>query len=265
MDAAQRGTLNHEILERTYRHLQEENAAIHPDNLAETVTILREVAAEVLADAPRKLGFRESALWEHEKAIILRKLEKFIELDFSAESPISKKFGPAERIPYLQEAAFGLRDTVTVEIDLGDEAGTVKVLGYIDRIDQQDDGVIVIDYKTGSTKIPVTELEAGRNFQMMVYLLAAEKILATHGDASAPVKGGAFWHLSDRKLSGALTLDGKGQQSIEQAKAHLADHITRGRKGDFAVQPNKPDNNRCARYCDFHELCRVSITHRYKG
>jgi ATP-dependent helicase/DNAse subunit B len=266
MDAAQRGTLNHAILERTYRKLQEARATIEMDNLEDLLEVLREEAEAVFAEAPRELGFRESALWEQDKAILLRKLEKLVELDFT-DSPIVKAFGSAVRTPYLLEAPFGMEDSVPVTVDLGDEVGPVRVLGYIDRIDRQDQSAIVIDYKSGSTTIPVKELEAGRNFQMMVYLLAAEAILsASEGeDGPTQVRGGLFWHLSNRQTSGAIHLDENGQTSIEQAKGHLARHIYRSRQGDFAVYPSKPDQGRCVRYCDFHQLCRVSVTNRNKA
>lgn len=266
MDAAQRGTLNHAILERSYRKLQEARASIEPDNLEELLAVVREEAEAVFAEAPRDLGFRESALWEQDKAIILRKLEKLVELDFT-ESPIAKAFGSALRTPYLLEAPFGFGGNVNVSVDLGEEVGPVRLLGYIDRIDQQGQSAIVIDYKSGSTRIPVKELEEGRNFQMMVYLLAADAILAANDDADGPtqVSGGLFWHLSNRQTSGAIHMDENGQVSIEQAKGHLARHIARGREGDFAVYPTKPDQGRCVRYCDFHQLCRVSVTNRYKA
>ena len=78
------------------------------------------------------------------------------------------------------------------EVAVFDEVGPLQLLGYIDRIDQQGQSAIVIDYKSGGTRIPVKELQEGRNFQMMVYLLAAEAILNASEDEDAPtqVSGG---------------------------------------------------------------------------
>jgi ATP-dependent helicase/DNAse subunit B len=63
-----------------------------------------------------------------------------------------------------------------LEVDIGGEK--LKVQGYVDRMDRQGSRVIVVDYKSGSTRIEVSEMEAGHNFQMMLYLLAAQQIIA---------------------------------------------------------------------------------------
>jgi ATP-dependent helicase/nuclease subunit B len=261
MDAAQYGTVNHEILEKTYDYLQQNDMTITDDNLDHMLAILRDVATDVLADAPHKLGFRADALWEHEKNIILRKLEKLVELDFT-DSPIIKKFGAGERTPFMLEAPFGtIRDKVHVELDLGNEVGSVKLLGFIDRIDKIDNSAIIIDYKSGSTKIPTSELEAGRNFQMMVYLFGADAILQSNSDTQAQLSGGVFWHIRDRKVSGDIRLDDKGEETIAQAKTHLVNHIKNIRQGYFPVQPAKMSGSGCGvSYCDFERLCRVNIT-----
>ena len=177
------------------------------------------------------------------------------------DSPIARKFDQTPRTPYRLEARF------VVNIDLGDEVGMVRTLGYIDRLDRQGDAVIVIDYKSGSTTIPTSEMEAGRNFQMMVYLLGAEDWLRQEGEQDTPtmVKGGIFWHIQNRKTSGAIRTDEEGKAILEKARHHLARAIVRARQGDFAVYPTKPDFNRCVRYCDFHQFCRVSVTQRHKA
>jgi ATP-dependent helicase/DNAse subunit B len=265
LDAAQLGTLNHAILEETYGRISALGATITPEFADQALTILREVAAELLKSAPERLNFRASALWEQEKVTLLRKLEAVIKLDFSDQSPVVKKFGDEPRRPYRLEAPFG-DDARPVSIPIDDVVGSLKVQGYIDRIDRQGVKVILIDYKTGSTTIKTEEMERGRNFQMMLYLLAAQRILSSDPDADAPqaVAGGLFWHLRNQKTSGDITLDDRGLASIIQAQQHLSRHIQRGRAGDFAVQPNKLDHGKCSHYCEFNQLCRVSTINRLK-
>jgi hypothetical protein len=109
-------------------------------------------------------------------------------------------------------------------------------------------------------------MEQGRNFQMMLYLLAAQQLLAqdTGADAPTEVAGGLFWHLGTRKASGAIRLDDEGLAAVQQAREHLSHYLSRGRQGDFAARANKMQDGKCAHYCEFREMCRVSIMNRYK-
>jgi len=265
MDAAQHGSLNHTILEKTYREVQNRALMITPDNLDVALEIFNAAADNVLANAPDAFGFRADALWQQEQRVIRRKLEQIIRKDFakSDDNPIVKKFEDAPRKPYMLEAPFGMDKSDPVTIDLGEDIGEVRVLGFIDRIDQQGNSLLVIDYKSGSTGIPTKEMTEGRNFQMLVYLEGVQALISEK-DPSLHVSGGAFWHINKQSLSGAIHLDDVGITDINRAKTHLARNIALGREGDFAVHANAPDSGRCVRYCEFSQLCRMSSTHRQK-
>lgn len=256
MDNRQLGTLYHEILEATYNQVAKESLTVTPDNLPRALELLREKAAALLRDAPRRLGFRASALWEQEKDALVRRLEALVQADFAESSPIDKAFASAEpRRPYRFEVPFGEDGAFAITLD----GERLRVRGVIDRVDWQGDRVIVIDYKTGSTKIPTTEVARGRNFQMMLYLLAAEAAF------DAQEVGGAFWHLGSREISGDMSsLRETDLETIAAAKGHLERQLALGRAGDFATQANKLEDGRCAHYCDFHQMCRMSITAKRK-
>jgi ATP-dependent helicase/DNAse subunit B len=182
--------------------------------------------------------------------------------DFSADAALTK-LGAPRRV-------YALEQPINVRIPIGHGVETIFVRGKIDRIDAVGDGLIVIDYKTGTTKIPVTEMETGRNFQMTVYLLALETLLK-RDKLDWHVRGGAFWHIRNLTLSGEMTLyhdsaftQVVAHESIQQAQEHIAHYILQARHGAFPVQPTNPDDRRCSSYCDFYQLCRVSITNRYK-
>jgi len=210
-------------------------------------------------------GFRAPALWEKERQILKRRLRALVAADFGEKSPLDKSFGDAPRTPYRQESPFA-RDGGALELEVAAGIEPLRVRGFIDRIDRQGDGVILVDYKTGSTTIPVKEMERGRNFQMMLYLLAAQRILEedTAPDAPGAVTGGAFWHIGTRARSCSILLDESVVAAMQEAREHLGRYITAGRAGDFAVHPNRLEGGRCAHYCDFSQFCRVGITHRYK-
>ncbi|MEQ8675076.1 MAG: PD-(D/E)XK nuclease family protein [Aggregatilineales bacterium] len=258
LDHLQRGSLNHKILELTYEQVGEHGMTITEENQAEALTILESVAGQVFSTAPDDFGFRVDGSWEIEQQIILRRLHALVTADFSAKNPIDKAFGTRERIPHQQEAFFGNdEDFIDVPLENGD---TLRLLGFIDRIDREGERVVIIDYK-GSTTIALSEMEEGRNVQMMVYMLAAEQLFTRQG---LTVAGGAFWHLNNRGLSGTIKMDDAGRESIRQAQAHIVEYLERGRQGDFAVHANKPDKGKCIHHCDYSHLCRMSMTNRYK-
>jgi ATP-dependent helicase/DNAse subunit B len=263
MTPAQRGTLNHNILEETYRRVRSDGLTISPDNADAALAILRDAARVEFARAPQHIGFQTPMAWEQEQAAILRKLEALVQSDFAGAGPVSK-FGDVGRQPYQVEASFGFEKSAPVTLDLG-EAGTLRLRGRIDRMDRIGDSVVIIDYKSGSSTIPTSEMQAGRNFQMLVYLLAAQELLQRNGDTSLRVAGGLFWHLPNRTASGTIRVDNdKDADAIDAAMEHLARYVADGRAGDFTVHPSKLDGDLCVRYCELRALCRHRTTSRRK-
>lgn len=256
LDPLQRGTLYHEILELTYRRL---GGAIVPERLDEALAVLQTVADEQLATAPARLRFRASSQWPQEQIVLRRRLEKLIRDDFGGASPLEKLL-PGGREIYRQEAHFDDADGFT--IDLGD-GERLRVRGSIDRIDRQGKRVVVVDYKSGSTRYDKKEVERGRNFQMLVYLEAAQTVIARDVAPDAPreVVGGLFWQIG-RAALGDLSSD--DVEVIAAGKGHLARYLTLARAGDFAAHANRLDAGKCASYCDFHQLCRQNVMHKRK-
>lgn len=265
LDALQLGSLNHAILEGTYRQLMRDGIVISPDEAAlhEALDILEEIAQEKFVTAPRDYNFRPTARWTQEQQVILRRLRLMIQLDFSEKAPLFR--GSIERMPYEMELRFGFHDTETVTIPV-DENESIYVRGAIDRIDRIGDKLYVIDYKTGSKGISTTEMEAGRNFQMMLYLLALDAILKQRGIEDLQVGGGVFWHIRNQKPSGSLDIDATviDQPEIASAQHHLVRHLYNARQADFRVKPSKPEKGRCTSYCDYYQLCRLSVINQHK-
>lgn len=257
MDAAQLGSIYHEILEATYRQIAAEGLTLTPEHCDAALEIFGDHAARLLVDAPQRLGFRESPLWAQQQEGILQRLRALIRDDFNPESAlhktVTKLCGTGDRRPWILEAEFGGGEGLVLEVG----AERLRIRGKIDRIDRVGDRLFILDYKSGGTRIPTSEIERGRNFQMMIYLLAAEALGA--GSAAPPVAGGAFLHLSDRKTSGELTPD---DPAIDEGRRHLARYLERGRAGDFSAEPNKVENGRCSAYCDYAALCRIAVMRR---
>jgi ATP-dependent helicase/nuclease subunit B len=254
------GTINHDILEHTYKQVSALGWPVAPDYTEDALQLLRHIARDRLREAPEMFGFQPSALWEQEKDIIQRKLEAFVRHDF-ADNPL-QKYAEGARYVHMIESAFG--EDLTMELDLGEDLGTLRVRGKIDRIDRVGDSAVIIDYKTGGTQISRAELERGRNFQMMLYMLAAQRLMGDDPTIAGGIRAGVFWHIGGRKIVGALELDDAGQEALDAGYAHLARYLGLARSGDFASEATALEDRKCVRYCEFSTMCRVSIMSRRK-
>ncbi len=255
MDQRQLGTIYHELLETVYRAIMDAGLSITPDNLPTARAIFDQHADTLIASAPARLRFRPSSLWEQEAETLKRRILRLIESDFNGDNPINKVMGGERQTAHL-EAHFGMGDAPPITIDLA-AAQRLRVRGAIDRIDQAGDRVVIIDYKSGSTAINADEIRRGRNVQMLVYLEAARALLP-----NANIAGGVFWSVGQNKSIGTITAE--HADAITAGKAQIARHLERIRAGDFAAEANKPQDGKCASYCDFAQLCRIQVTRRGK-
>ena len=256
-DIRQLGLLNHKILEDSYRFFSDIELAIHPDNLERALEDFERISLERLDRAPQEFGFLPGASWDAEKLMLFRRLKALIKLDFSADSPLNRLAG--DRRIYDVEHRLEC-----VEIDMPELDEKLRLRGIIDRIDVVDGQLILLDYKTGATPINRSEMEAGRDFQMMTYVSALEAEL---DNAINPpqIKMGLFWHLRNLKTSGEIDLDeDEDAEAIAAARSGVARNLRDGRNGRFPVHPTEFEDGKCARFCEYARLCRVNTTNRYK-
>ncbi len=257
-DLRQLGSLNHKILEETYRTIRSLGIRICEENLERALAIFERVAKDILESAPETFAFRATATWTSEQELLYRRLRAVIVKDFSADSPLNKFGGDR----HVQAVEHYFRDT---EVALPGHEQPLKLHGFIDRIDEVDGRLLVIDYKTGSTKINRNEMESGRDFQMMAYALAMMKG-AEADSAQRELAGGMFWHIRDLKASGKFdATDEDDIAALDTALAHVAENLRKGRLGQFPVHPTKLEAGKCSRYCEFTHLCRMHLTNRHKS
>jgi ATP-dependent helicase/DNAse subunit B len=235
LSPAQRGSIYHEILEIVYRNAE---GIKDVDTL---LTILKDCAARVYSVSPQKQGFRESPLWEVEKAEMTNKLRDTI-------TALEEKC--KDWVPIQLEAKFGIAEPFG--IDIGTEE--VLVRGTIDRVDKNPSGEIqVIDYKSGVSNLAKSDLINGRRLQITIYALAAQKALR-HGN----VVDGFYWVIGGKQnqylqLSSFEHEEFKGLDgACEILRKHLRKIVTGVRAGRF---PPKPPKGSCPSYCPASGWC----------
>ena len=257
-DALQLGSLNHRILEETYRAIAERALQIDEDNLQAALDIFADAADDILERAPELFNFRATATWQEEKQVLRNRLMALIRHDFSPESPLAT-FGDQR---YVHDLELKFDD---LEIDLPTDGQSLRVAGYIDRIDIVDGQLVVIDYKSGTTPIERREMEIGRDFQMMVYALSLRRLLEGNGKLR-DLAGGLFWHLRNLKASGVYSVDDEDDiAAMEMARQHVASNVMQGRQGRFPVLATELEGGKCSRYCEYSHFCRMRVTNPYKA
>jgi RecB family exonuclease len=242
IDITQLGTLLHAILEDAYRDADD------PRDVTAVVASLREAAARRFAAAPTELGFRATALWEHEAASLLSKLERTVE----ALAALGGDWTPVGF-----EARFGLGDSPAATFGRAEDR--VLVRGVIDRVDRDPRGRLrVIDYKTGGSHLAASDLESGRRLQLPIYAIAARWALGL----GEPVDG-LYWAILQAKSGLRLQRFGAGgdagaeegagvRAAIAVAVAHVHRAVAGVREARFAP---KPPADGCPSYCAAAAWC----------
>lgn len=242
MERQQLGAVYHNILQEAFDAYAAQKLIVTTATLERAQTILDACAARVLDDAPQRFAFRARAWWEQERQEITRRLHHLLR----SEAERNDKH-PAQ--PFKTEMPFDVR------VRLGAES--LHLRGTFDRVDRVGDEYVLIDYKTGTTKISKAEVRAGRHLQLPVYVFAAEKM-------GYPVADAFFLHIGDGNASRALPKDDRAEL-LERAREHILNDVAKARRGEFAVKPTRKNDAVCAAYCEFAALCRVGRSSARKG
>ncbi len=227
MDAKTLGTLKHEILQRAFpkgADLDDQDAALSRAN---------EAMDELLEDAPRRYGFRESVLWKYEKEHIRRKMKDTIEAMYKGKLAVNGwhcagtevEFGRGGAAPMFLETA----------------NGTLRLEGRIDRVDVNADGTArVIDYKSSKNGITKAAITNGAHIQAAAYAEAVEICLGMGKNG-----GGYYWAIGSGDLIDGSDCDWR------KFVSEFADGISGG------VFPAAP-MDKCPSYCPGLEWCKAA-------
>jgi len=124
-----------------------------------------------------------------------------------------------------------------LELPFNLKIGEHTLFGVIDRIDEEKDGVIIIDYKTGQSK---DKLDFDAKEQLLIYQIAAQEVL------HLKPKQLSYYYLDDGKFASFLGSD----QDIATQKAKIIEEIEKITNSEFEPTPGWQ-----CQFCDFKDIC----------
>ena len=256
IDAAERGSLIHRILERFFAEVAasgrpEPGAAYGPED----VRRMEAVAAEEFENATVRGVIGHPLVWDNQRAVILADLRTLLRLD--AEQRGDRGWRPA----YLEQG-FGMGEGVwpPVTVTLPD-GRSVVLRGRIDRVDRGAGEFRVIDYKTG--KDPGTgvsaanRLDGGRAVQLALYARAVRERERAEG-RPVPVVRALYWFCTTRGNFHQREI--VAGDETDAALADVVEGIDAGvRAGCFPQVPGAYQDHwgtceNCS-YCDYDGIC----------
>lgn len=172
------------------------------------------------------VGFRTIQSAKHEFLIskISRSLKEVV-------YHLSLEFAQSDFKPVACELEIGGKDGIPLNFDY--DGGKISVIGSIDRVDEWNGYIRIIDYKTGSKAFKLPDILFGLNLQMLIYLYAVTR--SAKGDDKTAA--GIFYMPSKRDLNN----EGMAMNGLLKADIPLVSAMEKENKGEFipALSLNK--------------------------
>ncbi|MCX6720983.1 MAG: PD-(D/E)XK nuclease family protein [Candidatus Staskawiczbacteria bacterium] len=126
---------------------------------------------------------------------------------------------------------------IALELPFNLKVGDYTLYGVIDRIDEDKDGISIIDYKTGQSK---EKLDFSAKEQLLIYQIAAQEVL------HLKPKQLSYYYLDDNTFASFIGTE----QDIAVQKAKILEDIEKIKNSEFDATPGWQ-----CQYCDFKDIC----------
>jgi ATP-dependent helicase/nuclease subunit B len=239
----QRGWLIHNILELFYRQAASENllpAYRYPEQCRR---LLGELCGAYLdnLDQGAEAAFYP-LIWQQQKRDLEEVVSAFLEWEIENDQ--------TGLLPKCFEKRFGYPD-ISVPLKIcAKDTRELFLKGRIDRIDQDENKVRIIDYKTGRKKGKENSFMGGTALQLPVYLLAAGRVF------NRPVSSDdtAFYYFLSAKGAEPVVFNAECWPEKEMALVRIVGVISDGiTSGRFFPSPGR--NAESCRYCGYKTIC----------
>ncbi len=235
LEARHRGSLLHDVYEHALRRARE-RAVGHDEAGFEEVAL--EVLSEQLDRYRGKVPVPSEVVFRHEAEALRRDVGSFV------------RHVRQHGVSWVDlEKVFGYGHAAPPPVEIELDGGTLKVCGRIDRIDRTDDGLVVIDYKTGGTwgyGAKEGTWNGGRHLQHLLYTRVAERL---YGE---PVERMEYHFPSVRGQNEVRRYEAAWLREGEAVLDAILDHVATGR---FVPSADESD----CKYCDYKAICRVEV------
>ena len=232
LDHMQRGALLHRVFERVLTTARETD--IEPEDpafLDVGIAVLEREAERLRTTVP----VPNEAVYAHGLALLREDIRSFT--DF-----VRERGAPWVRL----EMKFGRDDSPPVEVGVGEDS--ISVQGAIDRVDRDEEGLHILDYKTGGLYgfTPASAVfNGGRRMQHVIYAEVAERVL---DEGVADI---SYAFPTARGQNDARTFTREEVRSGVELLGVMLDQVAAGR----LLPTNDPSD--CG-ICDFRPVCKVT-------
>lgn len=229
LDAKERGSLLHKVFERVLRARLE---GADPEATRESRA--REILEHEAEAKLRAVPAPSRAIYRRELEDLSEDVRSFLNMTRSIPAPLEL------------ELKFGLGDEPPVPMEV--PGGTILLRGAVDRVDDGEQGLTIVDYKTG---IPFNfspssgSFHGGRRLQHVVYASVVRKLLGR------PVVAFEYQFPSSRGQNAVRRFESSDYASGAELIACSLDGVA---AGHFPPTENPDD----CRFCDLREICRVA-------
>jgi DNA helicase-2/ATP-dependent DNA helicase PcrA len=150
-----------------------------------------------------------------------------------------RKKGREQLISYISSLKINPPEPLALEQGYTYKIGDIVLKGRMDRIDHFEDGVEIIDYKTGNPKTE-KKIERLDKEQLWLYQLAARDVLGLN------VKKLSFVYLEDNSVVSFIGTD----DDLLKLQEDIVERVARIRESHFPPTPGFH-----CQYCDFADIC----------
>lgn len=219
MEAVDVGQFYHAAIERFSRYILDKQLTWESLDEAQVRHIMRQVVEELAPEMQNEI-LLSSGRYRYLK----HRLQKTLERSALYLMEHGKR---GSFVPVVLEAGFGLKDSTMPAWTIELQDGTRLVLqGRIDRVETaEQDGchyLRVIDFKSGSAELKLSDVYYGLRLQLLAYLKVALQYFEAQGITMLPAAV-LYYYFRD----GILTADGP-VNSLEAQRQHLANMKANG-------------------------------------